>query len=78
VSYAEAVKEVEEDGSRVRIPVSSNSVSAQRHRPKSDICFSKFGFLAFIAMVINCTSEMGHKSLTINVVVAAAEKYLGV
>ena len=53
VSYAEAVKKVEEDGSRVRdperIPVSSRSVPAQRDRTTSDICFSKVGFLAFIA-----------------------------
>ena len=59
VSYAEAVKKVEEDGSRVRDPericVSSRSVPTQRNRPTTDICLSKIGFLAFIAMVINCT-----------------------
>jgi hypothetical protein len=42
------------------------------------ICFIKFGFLAFIAMVINCTAEMERKSQKIDVVVAAAEKFLGV
>ena len=39
---------------------------------------SKIGFLAFIAMVINCTAGMDQKSQKIEVVVAAAEKYLGV
>ena len=47
------MKKVEEDGSRLRdperIPVSSRSVTAQRDRPTSDICFSKVGFLVFIA-----------------------------
>ena len=32
----------------------------------------------FIAMVINCTKEMKHKLQKIDVVVAAAEKYLGI
>ena len=57
VSYAEAVKKVEEDGSRWRDPericVSRRSVPAQKDRPMSDICFSKIGFLTFIAVVIN-------------------------
>jgi hypothetical protein len=39
---------------------------------------SKIGFLAFIAMVINCTAGMDQKSQKIEVVVAAAEMYLGV
>jgi hypothetical protein len=37
----------------------------------SDICFSKFEFVAFITMVINCTAGI------IEVVVAPAERYLG-
>jgi hypothetical protein len=41
------------------------------------MCFSEVGFLAFIAMVVNCTTEMEHKSQKIEVVVAAVEKYLG-
>jgi hypothetical protein len=49
VSYAEAVKKVEEDGSRVRdperIPVNSRSVPEQKDWPTSDICFSKVGFI---------------------------------
>ena len=57
VSYAEAAKKVEEDGSRVGDPersgVSSRSVPIQRDK---SICFSKIGFLAFIAMVMNCTA----------------------
>ena len=59
LSYTEAVKKVEEHGSRGRDPersgVSSRSVPG-RDRLKSDISFSKIGFLAFIAMVINCTA----------------------
>ena len=82
VSYDEAVKKVEEDGSMVtdpeRIPVSSRSVPAQRDRPTSDICFIKVGFLVFMAMVINCTREMERKSPKIDLVGAAEEKYLGI
>ena len=44
----------------------------------TDRCFSKIGFLVFIAMVINCTAGIECKSQKIEVVVAAAEKYLGV
>ena len=44
MSYAEAVKKVEEDGSRVwdseRIPMSSRSVPEQRDRPTSDILYA--------------------------------------
>ena len=76
------MKKVEEDGSRGRDPersgVSSKSVPVQRGRPSSDICFSKIGFLAFIAMVINCTALMERKSQKIEGVVAAAERYWGV
>ena len=63
--YAEAVKKVAEEGSRVREPVrnpvSSRFVPIQRDRVTSELCFSKVGFLAFIAMVINCTTEMDSK-----------------
>ena len=51
VSYAEAVKRVEDYGSRVSSmprPIQSNT----------SLCFSKVGFLAFIAMVINCTIRL--------------------
>jgi hypothetical protein len=67
VSYAEKVKRVEDDGSRV----SSSPRPIQSDR---NVCF-KVGFLAFIA---NCTAEIECKSEKINVLVAAAEKYLGV
>ena len=81
MSHTEAVRKVEEDGSRgrdhERIPMSSRSVPAQRDRPTSDLRFSKVGFLVFIAMVINCNTETECKSQKIDVVVAA-EKYLGI
>ena len=57
---------------------SSRSVPVQRDKPTSEICFSKIGFLTFIAMVINCTAGMDCKSQEIEVVVAAAVRYLGV
>ena len=44
---------------------------------RNTMCFSKVGFLAFIAMVINCTAEIEHKSQKIDVVVVAAENSLG-
>ncbi|KAK6322226.1 hypothetical protein J4Q44_G00070180 [Coregonus suidteri] len=61
VSYAEAVKRVvEEDGYRVRDP-ERIPVSRQRliEIDGKNMCFSKVGFLAFIAMVFNCTAEIG-------------------
>jgi hypothetical protein len=42
------------------------------------IRFSQIGFLAFIAMVINFTAGTERKSQKMEVVVAAAERYLGV
>jgi hypothetical protein len=51
VLYAEALKIVEEHGSRGRdpecIPMNSRSVPAQMDRPTSDIHFSMVSFLAF-------------------------------
>ena len=67
-----------EDGLRGRSGESSRDIPVQRERPKSDISFSKIGYLAFIAMVINCTAGMEWKSQKIEVVVAPAERYLGV
>jgi hypothetical protein len=40
--------------------------------------FSKVGFLSLIAMVINCTAQIVQESQKIDLVVAAAEKVLGV
>ena len=78
VSYAEAVKRVvEEDGYRVR---DTERIPVSRQKPREsdgkNMCFSKVGFSAFIAMVVNCTAEMDQKSQKIVVVVAAANKYL--
>jgi hypothetical protein len=53
-------------------------VSRPEERDPERMCFSKVGFIAFIAMVINCTALMQRKSHKIDVVVAAAEKYFGV
>ena len=56
VSKVRAVRKVENGGQRVmepERPVQSN--------PNS-LCFSKAGFLPFIAMVINCAAQMERKS----------------
>ena len=50
---------------------------------RNNKCFSKvFFFLAFMAMVVICTAGMGagmtEDSLRIHVVVAVAEKYVGI
>jgi hypothetical protein len=47
-------------------------------RPKSDIGFSKIKVLVCIAMVIDCTAGMEQKLQKIKVVVAVAQRYLGV
>ena len=73
-----ALGKIREDGSRWREPERSvwgRYVPVQRDRPTSDICFSKIGFLAFIAMVINCTAGIECRSQNMEVVVAA-ERYL--
>lgn len=73
VSYAEVV---EEDGYRVR-DTERIPVSKQRpiERDGNNMCFSKVGFLAFIATIVNCTAEMDWNSQKIKI--EAAEKYLG-
>ena len=45
---------------------------------QNSLFFSKVGFLAFIAMVMNCTVQMERKSQNIAMVVAEAEKFWGV
>ena len=57
-----------------RLPV---SMPRPIESDRNNMCFSKVGFLAFIAMVINCTAEMEHKSLKIYVVAVAADNSLG-
>ena len=75
VARYEAVRKVEDGGLRVReperIPVSSKPVQSD---PNS-LCFSKVGFLGFIAMVINCITQMEWKSQKIDLLIAAAEKF---
>ena len=70
---------VEDDGSRMRDP-KRIIVSRLRRikRDRNNMCFSKVVVLAFMAMVVNCTAGMESKSQRIDVVVAAADKYLGV
>ena len=53
-------------------------MSRQRSRESDgkNMCFSKVGFLAFIATVVKCTAVMDGKSQQIEVVVAVAEKDL--
>ena len=51
---------------------------AHSDRPTSYLCISKVGFLAFIAIVINCTTVIECKSQKIDVVVAAGDMYLGI
>jgi hypothetical protein len=55
VSYAEAVRKVEDGGKRMRIPVSSRPV---QNDPNS-LYFSKVGFVAFVAMVIKFYHSCG-------------------
>ena len=58
VSYAETVKKVGEDASRVRDPkrlqVSCRILPVESDRPTNAVCFSKVGFLVFIAIAVNC------------------------
>ena len=78
VSYAEALRKVEDGALWVRdperIPVSSRPVQSDLN----SLGFSKVVFLVFIAMVINCTAQMEWKSQKIDFLVAAAGTFLGV
>ena len=71
VSYAEAMRKVEDGGQRVReserIPMSSRPVQSDLN-----------SFLVFITMVIICTTRMEMKSQEIELVVAAVETFWGV
>ena len=49
MSYAEAVKRVEDEGSKV-------SSKPRPIQSDTNLCFSEVGFLAFIALVFNCTA----------------------
>ena len=40
-------------------------------------CVKKVDFVAFIATVVNCTAQVSKKSKKLDVVVVAAEKFLG-
>ena len=56
-----------------------SSRSVQRDRPTSDICFSKIGFLAYTIVTVSTVLQGWNvKSQKIEVVLAAAEKYLGI
>ena len=74
VSYSEAVKRVKVS-SRLSESIGRPPVSRPEESEPERMSFSKVEFLAFIAMVINCTA-LEKKSQKIDVVVVAAEKYL--
>ena len=73
-SYDETIKRVE-GSPRAREPPSE---LVWKKKDPERMSFSKVGYVAFITMVMNCTALVEWKSQKGRVVVAAAEKYLGV
>ena len=45
---------------------------------QNSLCFIKFGFLEFIAMVINFIAQMERKSQKIELVVTSKDTFLGI
>ena len=70
------VRERETEVARVGV-VQKTSRQRPRDSDGKSMSFSKVGLLVFIATVVNYAAEMDRKSQNIEVVVAEAEKYLG-
>ena len=78
ISYAQAVKKLDEResvGEQEQKEVEERGNEAEK---KNTICLDKKGFLAFIAMVLNCALEIPRKSERIKMVLDAARRFLNV
>ena len=77
--YAEATRRVrEEKGTGRKEPDRSRTVGKQREFDRESLIMDRRRFLAFIAMVLNCASEIETKSEKIKMVVDAARGILGI
>jgi hypothetical protein len=77
-AYAEAVKKVEEDGVKGDGVVLLVDLYQYRGKDQYVIYASvRYYFLAFIAMVINCTGGMERKSQKSEVVVSTGREVFG-
>ena len=77
MSYADAVKKLEEKESLTQ----QEEVEPEERRNEANqnnMCWDKKGFLAFIAMVLNCAMEIPRKSERIKMVLDAAKRFLNV
>ena len=79
ILYAEATKRVrEEKGTGRKEPGRSGTVGKQRECDRESLIMDRRRFLAFIAMVLNCASEIQTKSERIKMVVHAAKEIWGI
>ena len=74
VSYAEAVKKLEQNGNVIM----QSKPEEKRNNADQTICLDKKRFLAFIAMVINCAIEIQSKSERIKMILVAASRFLDI
>ena len=79
VAYAEAARVVEERGGRMEVE-SQVEVGVRRESVgvRNCVCGDGAKFLAFVAMVINCSMEARGKSDRVEVVLEAARRFLGI
>ena len=75
ISYAEAVKRVEEKVTEQAEMESEEEKAADKNL---NVILDKRQFLAFIAMVINCAADIKTKSEIIKMVLDAAKRFLNV
>ena len=79
ISYAEATRRVREDKGTGRKELDrSGTVGKQRECDRESLIMDRRRFLAFIAMVLNCVSEIETKSERIKMVVQQAKDILGI
>ena len=75
ISYAEATRRVrEEKGTGRKEPDRSGTVGKQSECDRESLIMDRRRFLVFIAMVLNCASEIETKTERIKMVVHAAKE----
>ena len=75
MSYVDAVKKLE---GKECVAEQEGAEERRKGADHQNICLNMKGLLAFIAMVINCASEIQRKSERIKMILDAAKRFLNV
>lgn len=78
MSYAEAVKKVEGSNETTETTITTQEPKQSANATERGIYIDQKRFLAFIAMVINCSVEIQSKSERIKMILHAAKRFLDV